>query len=129
MVWGCAAAWAGIAGRADVVINEGMYRPPDNRDELQFIELANAGPAPVELSSWSFSKGVKFTFPAGTTLPPGGFAVVCREAAAFAQAYPLVTPVGAFEGRLKHGGERLELCDAAGKVRDSVKFTDRPPGR
>jgi len=41
---------AGTVGLADVVINEVMYHPPGDRDELQFIELANSGTAPVDLS-------------------------------------------------------------------------------
>ncbi len=127
VAWACGSGLAALTGLADVVINEVMYHPPNDRDELQFIELANTGPQPADVSGWSFSKGVKFTFPANTTLPPGGFAVICRDAATFAQAYPQVTPAGVFEGRLKHGGERIELSDAAGKVADTVKFTDRAP--
>ena len=80
VVWACAAALAGTVGLADVVINEVMYHPPGDREELQFIELANSGTAPVDLSGWSFSKGVKFTFPARTTLPPGGYTAVASAA-------------------------------------------------
>src|SRR6185436_413473 len=33
-----------------VVINEIMYHPPEDRDDLQYIELFNPGGAPVDLS-------------------------------------------------------------------------------
>lgn len=125
----CAAlllAFAVSSPASDVVINEVMYHPPGDRDDAQFIELHNRGPKEVDLAGWSFSKGVTFKFTA-TKLPPGGFAVVCRNLAAFAATYTNVTPAGAFEGRLKHGGERIELLDAAGKTADSVKFGDRAP--
>lgn len=109
-----------------VVINEVMYHPPDDRDDLQFIELHNPDATAVALKDWSFTKGVQFTFPA-VTLPPGGYAVICRDAAAFGRHYPGVPVASAFTGRLKHGGERLELSDAAGRVVDTVKFSDRAP--
>src|SRR5262245_28774037 len=70
-----------------VVINEVMYHPPDDLDAVQFIELLNAGEAEVDVSGWSFNKGIKFTFPAGTKLGAGGFLVVCRNRAEFAERY------------------------------------------
>jgi hypothetical protein len=120
------AASAFSLAAADVVINEVMYHPPEDRDDLQFIEIHNRGAAAVELKDWSFTKGVSFTFPA-TRLEPGGFAVVCQNPRAFAAIYTNAKPVGAFTGRLKHGGERIELSDATGKAVDAVKFADRAP--
>lgn len=113
---------------AGVVINEVMYHPPDDRDDLQYIELHNAGAAPADLSGWSLSKGVKFAFPAGTKLAPGGFTVVCRDRTAFTQQYGKAVPVsGEFSGKLKHGSQKIELADAAGSVVDGLKFSDHAP--
>ena len=113
---------------AGVVINEVMYHPPDDRDDLQYIELHNAGAAPADLSGWSLSKGMKFAFPAGTKLAPGGFTVVCRDRAAFTQQYGKAVPVsGEFSGKLKHGSQKIELADAAGSVVDGLKFSDHAP--
>jgi hypothetical protein len=113
---------------AGVVINEVMYHPPDDRDDLQYIELHNSGAAPADLSGWSLSKGVKFAFPAGTKLAPGGFTVVCRDRTAFTQQYGKSVPVsGEFSGKLKHGSQKIELADAAGTVVDGLKFTDHAP--
>jgi hypothetical protein len=112
---------------ADVIINEVMYHPPEDRDDLQFIELHNPGSQPVALRGWSFRKGIKFTFPEAT-LAPGGFAVVCRDEKAFGRKYGTNIPVlGSFTGQLKHGGERLELTDAAGAVAEAFKFADTAP--
>jgi hypothetical protein len=113
---------------APVVINEIMYHPPEERDDLQFIELLNPGPTAVDLSGWSLEKRVRFTFPAGARAPAGGCVVVCRDAAAFKSQYPGATGVaGVFGGSLSHGGERLVLKDPAGRVVDSVKYADRAP--
>lgn len=118
---------AGTAA-GQVVLNEVMYHPPEERDELQFIELHNAGTAPASLAGWTLRKGAKFTFDKDAQLPAGGFGVLCRDQAAFTRQYGADVPVlGEFTGHLKHSGERLELADAAGTLVDAVKFTDHAP--
>ncbi|HTH48278.1 MAG TPA: CotH kinase family protein [Candidatus Limnocylindria bacterium] len=119
---------AGGSAAAQVVLNEVMYHPPEDRDELQYIELHNAGSAPVSLDGWTLRKGAKFTFPKGAQLAAGAYAVLCRDRAAFTQHYGAEVPVlGEFSGHLKHGGEKLELEDAAGTLVDAVKYTDHAP--
>lgn len=113
---------------AQVVINEILYHPPRDRDGLQFIELWNSRTNAVDLAGWSFRRGVKFTFPQDTRVAAGGFAVVCGRRADFVERYGTnVFVAGEFEGRLSHGGERLELADATGRVVDSVIYSDRAP--
>jgi len=113
---------------AGVVINEVMYHPPDDLDTLQFIELFNAGESEADLSGWSFNKGVKFSIPAGTKLAAGGFLVVCRNRADFAERYgEQIRAVGDWEGKLSHGGERLELVDAQKRLVDAMTFSDHAP--
>ena len=71
------------AADADVIINELMYHPPEGRDDWQWIELFNRGTESVDLSGWSFKKGVVFEFPPGTSLEGGGFLVVARDVKVF----------------------------------------------
>ena len=120
--------WFAASGlRAAVILNEVMYHPPEDRDDLQFVELFNTGPTAVSLDGWTFTKGITATL-AASTLPPGGFGLIVRNPEAIARHYgPGLTIVGQFTGRLKHGGERLELSDATGRPVDSVKFTDHQP--
>ncbi len=111
-----------------VVIHEIMYHPPDDRDELQWVELHNPGTQPVDLAGWSFTKGIQFRFTNSLPLPPGGFLVVARDLGAFRIRYgtnPAV--VGEFGGRLSHSGERLELSDAQRRVVDAVEYSDSHP--
>ena len=113
---------------AGVVLNEVMYHPPGDDDTLQYVELHNAGAVPADLAGWHFSKGIRFTFPRGTVLAPGGFVVVARDPVALARAQGgRLAAVGPFEGRLQHGGERLALSDAAGRVVEEVRYSDRSP--
>ena len=65
---------------AGVHINEILYRAPDDLEKLEYVELWNAGPESVDLSGWSFSKGVEFAFPSGTIFKPESFVVVAKNA-------------------------------------------------
>lgn len=113
---------------ASVVINEIHYHPPDDRDELQWIELHNASLEPVSLAGWSFSRGIRFRFTNEVSLPPGAFLVVARDRGAFVTRYGQDLPVvGNFSGRLKHSGETLELSNAHGQPIDVVQYADRDP--
>src|SRR4051795_3715840 len=79
--WALALSFSAWAGEADVVINEIMYHPPTGRTNLQWVELFNRGPAEVDLSKWSFTKGIQFTIPDGTRLGAGSYLVICRDTA------------------------------------------------
>src|SRR5689334_3070004 len=113
-----------LATEARVVINEIFYRA-DTVPDLEFIELHNAGDDAVDLTGWKFSKGLKFTFPAGATLEAGGFALLCRNEAVLRGQFPgPLTVLGTFASKLSNHGERLELTDARGRVVDTVKYQD-----
>src|SRR5262249_33347690 len=117
------AVWA---ADTDIVINEIMYHPPAGRTNLQWVELYNRGNADINLSKWSFTKGIQFTFTDGTHLAAGGYLVVCRDTTAFASHYGQQIPVvGNFTGKLSHKSERLELVNAQHQRIDSVKFSDQ----
>src|SRR5687767_9108093 len=93
------------AETSGVVINEIMYHPPADRENLQYIELLNAGTTECDLSGWTFGKGVKFIFPDETRLAPGEFLVVCRDRAEFVGHYGAnVRLAGQFDGHLSHSG-------------------------
>src|SRR5688572_25922493 len=101
---------AGLVGAraGDVVINELMYHPPGEREDLQYIELFNQGTQTADLSGWSFRKGVRFEFGSGVKLAPGGFVVIARDKRAFARHYTnRIVVFGNFEGKLSHSGEQI----------------------
>lgn len=112
------------------VINEIMYRPgtgvPENR-ALEFIEIHNPDTTSANLAGWSFSDGPDFVFPAGTTIPAGGFLVVAANPTALQAATvissPVVGPWKAGEG-LSNRGETITLLNAAGIIVDSVDYAD-----
>ena len=107
-----------------VVINEIMYHPSSDNDLEEFIELANVGENPVDLSGWRFGSGIDFTFPA-ITLQPGGFLVVAADVASFEAAYGAIeNVVGGWSGRLSNSGERLRLFEINGIEVDDLTYSD-----
>jgi len=111
-----------------VIITEIMYHPlqqsgPENTG-LEYIELFNAGTAPVNLAGWQFTDGVDFTFPS-VDLDSGAYLVVAADVNQSAILYPDVKNViGGWSGSLRNSGERIELVDAGGVVVDSVRYAD-----
>jgi hypothetical protein len=117
-----------------VVINEIMYHPvtlsgtnlTENSDE-EFIELFNIAASTVPLydplaatNHWKLGGGVDFVFPAGVTLPAGGFAVVVgfdpttnpAALANFRAKFGVATNVpvyGPYNGKLDNDGESVQL--------------------
>jgi hypothetical protein len=120
----------GVASAQPVVINEIMFHPlqPTVGPEplhLEYIELHNVAATNVSLAGWKLTKGVTFTFPAGASIPAGGFALVAANATALDEAYPFINNVyGNWVGTLANGGETLELVNAAGTTMDEVTYAD-----
>ena len=117
------AFWLGVVAPslAQVVINEIHANPEVKTEFVEFIELHNAGDAPVSLSGWQLADAVEFTFPNGTTLPAGGFLVVAQNPAAL-QAKFGATALGPWSDRLANEGEAIVLKNAAGGVEDQVDY-------
>lgn len=118
-----------------VVINEIMYRPrplsqsPFTADPEQWVELYNRGAAAVSLGGWKFTDGIDYTFPAGTSIPAGGYLVISNNAAGLQAKWPAVASkiLGNFDGTIARGGELLRLCDAAGNPASEVTFGNDAP--
>ncbi|MGQ9589451.1 MAG: lamin tail domain-containing protein [Planctomycetota bacterium] len=122
-----------VSANADVVLNEVMYHPIDNDDDKEYVELYNRGSYAVDLSGWSFTRGINFTFSPGTAIPAGGYLVVARDPAKIRAIYGLsasevVGPKDAAAkdafGRLRDRGERITLKDHMGRTVDTVRFHD-----
>src|SRR5690606_31990751 len=115
------------APAANVIINEVMYHPPNDGDDLQYVELLNSGEMEADISGWQIAGGVRFTIPPAR-LPAGGFLVVARNTNAFRDAYNSTSRVvGNFSGKLSHKGEKLQLLDGAGALVETVEYKDKAP--
>jgi hypothetical protein len=122
------------AWQAWLRLSELMFHPPASADgspfndeDFEFIELANRGPEPLDLTNLRLTDGVVFSFTnaAIRSLPAGGRLLLARDTNAFAARYGTNLPVvGPFYGALGNDGDRLRLEDAEGEV--VFEFRYRP---
>ena len=105
-----------------VVINE-IHSDPLNAKSrpLEFIELYNPLPSAVDVSGWSFTRGLTYTFPPGTSIAPRGYLVLAENPTALATNLG-ATALGPWAGSLANDGETVELVDANFAVVDRVNF-------
>jgi len=115
--------WGMCGGHAfpRIVINELHYEPEDITVPEEFVELFNAGDTEADLSGWSFSDGISYTFPAGVVVQPGGYLVVAESPELLWSLYD-VTALGPFTGKLSNQEDRIELRDADGDPEDVVEY-------
>ena len=109
-----------------MLITEINYNPPGPDDLTEFVELQNAGGGTVSLNGAHFTTGIVFTF-GNVTLTAGQRTVICKDAAAFAAAYPRRHAAGVFTGGLKNSSDTLTLVDIAGNLITTVTYSDAPP--
>jgi hypothetical protein len=120
-----------IQNYTNLLITEIMYHPPGttnfNGDSFEFIELKNVASTNLELSGVHFTNGIDYTFPVGTFVAPGQFAVLVSNPTAFANKYPGVSVDGVYTNKLSNSGETVTLVHAAGAPIFSVHYDTRPP--
>ena len=115
-------------GGAEIVINEIQYKPARIADSGDWIELFNKSHQAATLDGWELrDENSSFAFPAGTTIQPGEYLVLCSDLAAFTAQFPTVTNViGELGFGLSGNGERIELHATDG-IHDSVEYDDSAP--
>jgi len=100
-------------------LTELMFDPPAGSD-YEFIEVRNLSTnVTLDLAGANFTAGVNYTFTNGTTLAPGAYLLVIKNAsaAAFRAYYNLASAVpivGPYTGSLANEGETLTLKTGAG---------------
>jgi len=103
-------------------ITEIMYHPAP--DDVEFVELANIGPEPINLNRVRFTEGIDFIFPT-LVLAPGAATVVVQDTEAFTNRYgPGRNVAGQYSGSLSNAGERIQLRDAAGDTIQDFRYDD-----
>ncbi len=116
---------------SDIVINEIHYNQDSTRCgtdsfDVEFLEITNAGTDAINLSGCTITEGVRYSFPYGTILAPGGFIVLAEDDTEFQLAYGF-NAFGQYAGALDNGGEFLKLSDPFGNLIDAVVYNDRNP--
>ena len=115
-----------------VVINEIMYHaPPSSPGSLapseSWLELYNRSSRSVDLAGWRLLEDMDYEFPAGTTVPAGGYLVVAKDVASMLANHPGIGVVGPFNHDLHHKSSHVLLLDPVGNPADEVQFFDSKP--
>ena len=115
-----------IGAGPDIVISEISYNPPESgSDSTEFIEIYNRGINPVNLSGYSFTSGVVYTFP-NITINVNEYLVVGVDSVALMNRFG----ISAYQwssGGLSNGGEPIALKDHLGNLIDSLRYDDVAP--
>jgi hypothetical protein len=109
-----------------VVFNEVMYNPTGADESLEFIELHNQQGVDMDISGWSFDRGVTYTFPTGTIIRRGGYLVIAADPVALSGA-GYSGALGPYLGSLSNSGETLTLVNNSDRVMDEFDYTDDQP--
>ncbi|MCZ6795539.1 MAG: lamin tail domain-containing protein [Planctomycetota bacterium] len=110
--------------RPPLVISEIHYHPYSDDDAEEFLELANIGDAPLDLSGFELTGGVDFVFPEATTLGVGEYLVVAKDPVRLQEVQGISGVLGAYDGVLADSGETVRLRNAHGDVVDEVRYFD-----
>ena len=131
-------SFAASLASAQVVINEIHYHPIEEPafnadgtpfldltdDVHEFVEIHNIGAAPVNLDGWALDDGIKFGFPAGTTIAAGGYKVIAKNVGRLAAVYQGLTGIlGPFSGQLSNNSDTLKLKDGTGRSLNTASST------
>ncbi len=116
--------------KSPIAISEIMYQPvprPDGRN-LEFLELYNSNPWVQDISNYRVTAagGLTYTFPAGTRLAGGAFAVVAAAPGDLTAVYGVTNVYGPYTSALRAGGN-LQLWDELGSLLLTVPYDTAPP--
>lgn len=110
-------------GGTDLVMTEIMYNSPGT--DLEYLEFYNNTANPIDMTGYSISDAVNYTFPA-FTLQPGAYVLVSDDSVGM-QSFWGVSSFQWTSGSLNNGGEPITLIDATNTVVDSVRYDDAAP--
>ena len=75
----------------------------------------------ADISGWTFTDGIAYTFPPGTLLAPDDYVVVGQDVTAISNRFG-VNALGPFTGKLTNLGEKIELRNASNVIVDKVDY-------
>ncbi|HUF63856.1 MAG TPA: CotH kinase family protein [Verrucomicrobiales bacterium] len=125
--------------RPSIEFTEVEFSPVSGNQDEEYLVLRNPNDFEVDLSGWSISGGIEFTFPAGCVLPRGTlfkpgqeFLYVAADPTTFRTRATgpsggqglFIT--GGFQGHLSSFGETLILLDDQGNVIRSHTYEGNP---
>jgi hypothetical protein len=123
----------------DLVVSEIHYRPSTptegeisggfrNRSDFEYLAIENRGDDKLILDSVRVVGGIRFEIPDLTELEAGERVLIVNDLKAFEFRYGThAEVVGAFDGDLSNGGERIALLDLEGTLLLDFVYDDTDP--
>lgn len=113
-----------------LVITEIHYHPSGSADvarRLEYVEIYNDDPGPLDLTGYYFSEGVAYTFPERTILQGGQYLVIAADEDFLRALFGLAPIIGNWSSTtaLDNGGERISIANRSGVIVASVNYNDR----
>lgn len=102
----------------DITIAAVEYNPASGNQDEEYIRVSNGESTEIDISGWTISGGVDFTFAPGTVIERNGDLYICPDTKAFINRSSSPTgdefhlAVGPYSGHLSNFGETLSLSDA-----------------
>jgi len=126
---------AASAAHASVFITEYMYNGLGTSSAGEYVELLNTGPAPVDMTGWSFDDSSatagSFSLSALGTLAVGQYAIITDvSAATFVSNWSLDASVKVIGGNNQNLGrsDAINIFDASNAVEDHLTYDDQTLG-
>ena len=125
-----------------LVISEVNYHPAPttqaerdagflDSDLFEWLEIKNVSTAPLDMTGVQFTRGVDCDFPAGWTIPAGGFALMVKNPAAFRRrwgtGHDSILAASFPADSLRNSGEEVKLSYGAGTEVRSFIYDDLAP--
>lgn len=110
--------------RADgaVVFNEIMYHPATDELLNEWVELRNLLAVDVDISSWSLTGMIDYTFPSNSIIKGGAHLLVASVPSVLNSQLGVTNVYGPFTNRLENNGGTLRLRNNSGRVVDEVSY-------
>lgn len=101
-----------------VVFNEVHYHPVDEAAQTEWIEIKSNHGVDIDISGWSITGGVNFTFPANTILTGNSLRVIAATPSQIPGA------LGPMTGSLKNSSETIRIRNRSGRLMDELSYGD-----
>lgn len=115
---------------AQIIISEIHYNPSDEGaimgDSLEFLEITNTGNIDEDISGYSFSDGIQYSFPQNSVIRANESIIIARDKATLESTKGL-TVFGEYTGGLRNSGETLTFIALNLTTVTSFSYDDFSP--
>ena len=112
--------------RGGLSISEIMYHPREDKP-LEFVEIFNAQPYFEDISGYSLTGDIQFTFPNNTLIPAGGFLVVAKSPEQVQLAYGITGVFGPYSNNIPNSLGTIRLMNENGGIFQEVSYEGNAP--